>query len=127
LLTQTHTQNIQQHTRNTHTTHTQPPPGLSAPEALIKLIADTPLGPRFAAARTHLRRDFESLAPVFETLLQAYGRYLKREWFGWDAFVWAAELFYAYASQVGDGGSFWVVVTALSGGMLLGGCGFFMS
>jgi hypothetical protein len=80
--------------------HSIPPPGLSVPEPLAALLAGTPAAKRFAEARAHLRTQFDALAPVFKTLLAAYGQHLRAEWFTWAAFVWAAELWYAYAIQV---------------------------
>ena len=73
--------------------------GLSAPRALVALLAGTPAATRFEAARAHLTRDFAALAPVFEALLRAYAAHLRPEWFSWESFLWAAELWYAYAIQ----------------------------
>jgi hypothetical protein len=82
--------------------------GLSAPEPLVQLLAATPTSTAFSDARTHLKRDFDAMAPVFETLLRAYGQHLKAEWFGWEAFAWAAELWYAYSIQVRSTVSRWI-------------------
>ncbi|KAI8476323.1 MAG: hypothetical protein J3K34DRAFT_516733 [Monoraphidium minutum] len=74
--------------------------GLSAPQELVDLLEGSPLHAKFSCARAHLAASFSALAPVFEALLAAYGQHLRREWFGWGAFCWAAELWYAYAIQV---------------------------
>lgn len=47
-----------------------------------------------------MRGQFTALGPVFAMLLAAYSSYLKPEWFTYEAFLWAAELWYAYAIQV---------------------------
>lgn len=77
------------------------PTGLSAPEDLVQLLAGTPAAPRFAAARAHVRAAHAALAPVFAALLGAYAAHLRAEWFGLGAWLWAAELWYAYSIQVG--------------------------
>lgn len=51
-------------------------------------------------SRKHMRQQFDQLQPIFQTLLGAYGQFLKAEWFSYQAFLWAAELWYAYAIQV---------------------------
>jgi hypothetical protein len=51
------------------------------------------------------------MTPVFEALVAAYPEHLREEQFNLEAFLWAAQLWYAYAIQVraglgpGDGGA----------------------
>jgi hypothetical protein len=55
---------------------------------------------RALQARKHIAASFEALQPVFKALLGAYGAHLRAEWFSWEAYLWAVELWYAYAIQV---------------------------
>eukprot|EP00798_Chlamydomonas_sp_ICE-L_P010016 gene10016-7903_t len=52
------------------------------------------------AARKHLLDQFQALSPFFETLCRAYPSFIKPELFEWQAYLWAVELWYAYAIQV---------------------------
>ncbi|PNH09292.1 SET domain-containing protein 4, partial [Tetrabaena socialis] len=48
----------------------------------------------------HLREAFESSSPAFACLLAAYPTYFQPHWFSWEAYLWAAELWYSYGIQV---------------------------
>ena len=58
------------------------PPSLSPPLLLAPQYADT--------------------RPLFDMLLAAYPRFLRPEWFDYDCYLWAAELWYSYAFEVGS-------------------------
>jgi hypothetical protein len=47
-----------------------------------------------------VREAYQELKPVLETLVLAYPQYLKPEYFTLEAYLWAVELWYAYAMQV---------------------------
>lgn len=86
----------------------QPPDHLGTPlgagvsdAAVERALGGTPLGDRCREARRHLQAAWEgSVAPAAEALVRAYPQHLRAEWFTRDRFLWAAELWYAYAMQL---------------------------
>lgn len=48
----------------------------------------------------HLREAFDASAPAFASLLQAYPSYFQPDWFSFESYLWAAELWYSYGIQV---------------------------
>jgi hypothetical protein len=50
------------------------------------------------------------MQPVFQALVAAYPEHLQQEQFSLDAFLWAAQLWYAYAIQVGRRLAGWLAV-----------------
>ena len=44
---------------------------------------------------------YNDTRPLFDMLLTAYPRFLRPEWFDYDSYLWAAELWYSYAFEVG--------------------------
>lgn len=50
--------------------------------------------------QAHLRQQYADTRPLFDMLLQAYPRFLKAEWFDYESYLWAAELFYSYAFEI---------------------------
>ena len=71
--------------------------GLSAKEGDLKVVEGLPLGLEISSAQEHLRSSYES---YFKPLMKALEGYLGVEGFGWTDFLWASELWYAYAVQV---------------------------
>lgn len=68
--------------------------------AVRRALGGTPLGERCEAARGHLAEAYASLEPAIAALLRAYPQHLQKAWFARPAFLWAAELWYAYALQL---------------------------
>lgn len=68
--------------------------------AVEHALGGTPLGARCLAARQHLERAYASLLPAITALVRAYPQHLKASWFSRASFLWAAELWYAYAMQL---------------------------
>lgn len=75
--------------------------GLSVPNALLALARGTPLHAAATSARAHVQGQFEALQQTFQVLLAAYPAHLQPAWFSEEAYLWAVELWYAYAMQVG--------------------------
>jgi hypothetical protein len=50
-----------------------------------------------------MQQQHAALQPVFAALLAAYPEHLKEQQFSMDSFMWAAQLWYAYAMQVSAG------------------------
>ena len=48
----------------------------------------------------HVRQQYEEIKPILEALVTAYPAYMQSEWFTWEAYLWAVQLWYAYAMQV---------------------------
>lgn len=48
----------------------------------------------------HVRQQYEEIKPILEALVTAYPAYMQPEWFTWEAYLWAVQLWYAYAMQV---------------------------
>jgi hypothetical protein len=69
-------------------------------KAVEHALGGTPLGARCAEARTHLQKAYASLLPAITALVRAYPQHLKAAWFSRGSFLWAAELWYAYAMQL---------------------------
>lgn len=86
------------------------------PRALLNLLPLLALPSSLAVPPPpqHLREQHQLLQPVYTTLCTAYPSYFKAQMFAWEQFLWAAELWYAYAISVqlqaggwvggGDGG-----------------------
>lgn len=49
----------------------------------------------------HLRQQYQEVQPLLSALLTAYPQFLTPDMFNWSAYLWAVELWYAYAMQVG--------------------------
>ncbi|KDD75922.1 hypothetical protein H632_c436p1 [Helicosporidium sp. ATCC 50920] len=75
--------------------------GLSFPEELLGSLAGTAAALELRKAQKHLRELHAASQPLFELLLAAYPRLLQREWFSYESYLWAAELWYSYAFEVG--------------------------
>uniref|UniRef100_A0A7S0UNM8 SET domain-containing protein n=1 Tax=Polytomella parva TaxID=51329 RepID=A0A7S0UNM8_9CHLO len=74
---------------------------LGVPTAVLEAaLCDTPLLQQAHEARQHLEDEFKAADPVFRTLLTAYPSYMREGWFLRQQYIWAAELWYAYAIQV---------------------------
>ena len=48
----------------------------------------------------HVRNQYTELTPILDALVQAYPQHLKAAWFTWEAYLWALQLWYAYAMKV---------------------------
>lgn len=48
----------------------------------------------------HIKEQYKSLKPILDALVAAYPTHLEAAWFSWDAYLWAVQLWYAYAMQV---------------------------
>lgn len=74
--------------------------GLSFPEHLVNGLAGTTGALELARAQSHLRMQYEATQPLFQMLMTAYGKLLQPEWFTYEAYTWAAELWYSYAFEI---------------------------
>lgn len=68
--------------------------------AVREALGGTALGERAAAARAHLDAAYAALQPAILALVRAYPQHLKPAWFSRASFLWASELWYAYAMQL---------------------------
>lgn len=50
----------------------------------------------------HLKEQYEALRPVLDALVRAYPPHIKPEYVTYESYLWAVELWYAYAIQVGS-------------------------
>ena len=48
----------------------------------------------------HIKEQYEALKPILDALVAAYPQHLQAAWFSWEAYLWAVQLWYAYAMQV---------------------------
>jgi histone-lysine N-methyltransferase SETD3 len=74
--------------------------GLSFPPRLLAALAGTAAALELARGQAHLRAQFEATRPLLDALLEAYPQHLSPEWFAYERYVWAAELFYSYAFEI---------------------------
>lgn len=74
--------------------------GLSVPQALVDVLRGLPLHAEVEQARAHVRQQFAALQQTIQVLLTAYPSYLQPGWFSEASYLWAVELWYAYAIQV---------------------------
>ena len=56
---------------------------------------------RSAPHPTH-HLQYAATQPLFDMLLAAYPQFLQPEWFDYDGYLWAAELWYSYAFEVSE-------------------------
>ena len=49
----------------------------------------------------HVRQQYEEVKPILDALVAAYPSYMQPDWFTLEAYLWAVQLWYAYAMQVG--------------------------
>jgi hypothetical protein len=75
--------------------------GLSFPAALLPALQGTAAAAEIGRGQAHLRAQYDLTRPLMDVLLTAYPAHLERGWFEYEAYVWAAELFYSYAFEVG--------------------------
>lgn len=48
----------------------------------------------------HIKQQYQELKPILDALVAAYPAHLQAAWFSWEAYLWAVQLWYAYAMQV---------------------------
>ena len=48
----------------------------------------------------HIMEQYQGLKPILDALVAAYPAHLEAAWFSWDAYLWAVQLWYAYAMKV---------------------------
>ena len=48
----------------------------------------------------HIKEQYAALKPVLDALVTAYPQFLQAAWFSWEAYLWAVQLWYAYAMKV---------------------------
>jgi hypothetical protein len=48
----------------------------------------------------HIKEQYQGLKPILDALVAAYPAHLEAAWFSWDAYLWAVQLWYAYAMKV---------------------------
>ncbi|KAL4434286.1 hypothetical protein ABPG75_000727 [Micractinium tetrahymenae] len=74
--------------------------GLSFQEELVQQLAGTAAHLELTRAQAHLRQQYADTRPLFDMLLQAYPQFLRPEWFDYESYLWAAELWYSYAFEI---------------------------
>jgi hypothetical protein len=70
----------------------------------VSALAGTAASGELRAARAHLRAQSAATQPLLAILLEAYPGALREEHFTFEAYLWAAELWYSYAFEVGGRG-----------------------
>ena len=48
----------------------------------------------------HIKDQYDALKPILYALVAAYPAHFEAAWFTWEAYLWAVQLWYAYAMQV---------------------------
>ena len=74
--------------------------GLSFPPAIAAAVRGTAAHLEILRGQVHLRKQYQATRPILDILLEAYPQYLNPDWFEYDKYVWAAELWYSYAFEV---------------------------
>jgi hypothetical protein len=74
--------------------------GLSFPPYVVSSLDGTAAHLEILRGQLHLHKQYAATQPILDILLQAYPQYLQPEWFTYEKYVWAAELFYSYAFEI---------------------------
>ncbi|DBA78746.1 TPA: hypothetical protein ACH3X1_008655 [Trebouxia sp. C0004] len=74
--------------------------GLSMSDTLLQALQGTSAHTECHSARQHIKEQYEGLKPILDALVAAYPAHLEAAWFSWDAYLWAVQLWYAYAMKV---------------------------
>jgi len=74
--------------------------GLSFPQSMVDILDGTAAGMEIRRGQAHLRLQYEATVPLLNILLEAYPQHLKKEWFEYPSYVWAAELWYSYSFEI---------------------------
>ena len=48
----------------------------------------------------HIEGQYQELRLILDALVTAYPQQLQADWFTWESYLWAVQLWYAYAMQV---------------------------
>jgi hypothetical protein len=67
---------------------------VSPTQELVERLAGTAGALELSRAQDHLRQQYDATRPLFDMLLQAYPQFLQPQWFDYDGYLWAAELWY---------------------------------
>jgi hypothetical protein len=60
----------------------------------VQSLAGTAAHLELARAQQHLRQQYADTRPLFNMLLAAYPALLQPDWFEYEGYLWAAELWY---------------------------------
>lgn len=74
--------------------------GLTMSDTLLQALQGTSAHTECHSARQHIKEQYEGLKPILDALVAAYPAHLEAAWFSWDAYLWAVQLWYAYAMKV---------------------------
>lgn len=74
--------------------------GLSFPDRLREKLQGTAAYFEIDKAQKHIKDQYHATLPIFNMLVQAYPELLKEEWFSYEQYLWAVELWYSYAFAV---------------------------
>jgi SET domain len=74
--------------------------GLSFPPHVLSSLHGSAAHLEILRGQIHLHKQYAATRPILEILLQAYPQYLEQEWFIYERYMWAAELFYSYAFEI---------------------------
>lgn len=74
--------------------------GFSFPKPLLDLLQGTAAHLEIERGQEHLMTQYKDTRPLLDILLKAYPQHLAAEWFTFDQYRWACELWYSYAFEV---------------------------
>jgi hypothetical protein len=74
--------------------------GFSFPKPLVDMLQGTAAHLEIARGQEHLMTQYKDTRPLLDILLQAYPEHLAAEWFEFEQYRWACELWYSYAFEV---------------------------
>lgn len=74
--------------------------GFSFPKPLVDTLQGTAAHLEIARGQEHLMTQYKDTRPLLDILLQAYPEHLAAEWFEFEQYRWACELWYSYAFEV---------------------------
>ncbi|WPT18035.1 Actin-histidine N-methyltransferase [Picochlorum sp. SENEW3] len=74
--------------------------GISFHESVLNLLEGSAAFNEIQKAQKHIRDQYDACAPLFDALVTAYPKYLTRDMFTYDRYVWAVELWYSYAFEI---------------------------
>ncbi|KAL0018977.1 hypothetical protein WJX79_002006 [Trebouxia sp. C0005] len=74
--------------------------GLTMSDTLLQALQGTSAHTECHSARQHIQEQYQGLKPILDALVTAYPAHLEAAWFSWDAYLWAVQLWYAYAMKV---------------------------
>ncbi|GMH42506.1 hypothetical protein BSKO_10425 [Bryopsis sp. KO-2023] len=74
--------------------------GLSYDDEDLEMLKGTPAFDELKCAKEHIRESYAAIVDLLNALVATYPEDLTSEQFSWESYLWATQLWYAYAMEV---------------------------